>query len=71
MSLGPIGNASAVPQAAGETAIKKTQANGAAAIRIVYGDESKMAVLTAHMNRMTGFYAMVKPLIDSAKGGEH
>ncbi len=71
MSLGPIGNSSSVAQAASEAPVKKTQNNGASAIRIVYGDESKMAVLSAHMNRMAGFYAAIKPMIDSAKGGEH
>jgi hypothetical protein len=71
MSLGPIGNSSSVAQAASEAPVKKMQNNGASAIRIVYGDESKMAVLSAHMNRMAGFYAAIKPMIDSAKGGEH
>lgn len=71
MSLGPIGNASAATQTASETAVKKTSSNGASAIRIVYGDESKTAVLTAHVNRMAGFYAAVKPVIHSAKGGDH
>ncbi len=68
MSLGPIGNPSAAPQAASEAAVKKTSSNGASAIRIVYGDESRTAVLTAHVNRMADFYAAVRPLIDSAKG---
>ena len=71
MNLGPIGNSSSVAQAASEASAKKTQSNGASAIRIVYGDESKMAVLSAHMNRMAGFYAATKPMVDSAKGGEH
>ncbi len=71
MNLGPVGNASAASQAASEATVKKSQPNGASHIRIVYGDESKTAVLTAHVNRMTGFYAAVKPLINNAKGGDH
>ena len=71
MSLGSVGNSSSLLQINSEATVKKPQSNGSNAIRIVYGDESKMTVLTAHVNRMAGFYAAVKPMIDSAKGGDH
>ena len=71
MNLGSLGNTSSLPQVSSESAVKKSQSNISGAIRIVYGDESKMTVLTAHVNRMAGFYAAVKPMIDSAKGGDH
>ena len=71
MSLGSVGNSSSLLQINSEATVKKPQSNGSNAIRIVYGDESKMTVLTAHVNRMVGFYAAVKPMIDSAKGGDH
>lgn len=70
MNLGSVGNSSLLPQVSGESAVKKSQSNGSSAIRIVYGDESKMTVLTAHINRMAGFYAVVKPMINSAKDGD-
>ena len=71
MNLGAVGNSASLPQVSSEAAVKKPQSNASSAIRIVYGDESKMTVLTAHMTRMAGFYAAVKPMIDSAKGGDH
>lgn len=69
MNLGSVGNSSSLPQVSSEAGVKKSQSNDGSAIRIVYGDENKMKVLTAHVNRMAGFYAAVKPMIDSARGG--
>jgi hypothetical protein len=69
MNLGSVGNASSLPQVGSEAAIKKSPSPGGNAIRIVYGDESKMTVLTAHVNRMAGFYAAVKPMLNGA--GDH
>ena len=66
MNLGSVGNSSSLPQVSSESSVKKSQNNSSSAIRIVYGDESKMTVLTAHVNRMAVFYAAVKPMINSA-----
>ena len=68
MNLSSVGNSSSLPQVSSESSVKKPQSNGGNAIRIVYGDESKMTMLTAHVNRMAGFYAAVKPMINSTNG---
>jgi len=65
MSLGPIGNTSAVPQVATDSGEKKVAANGSSHIKTIYGDDSKKNTLSAHVNRMSGFYASVKSTIDS------
>jgi len=71
MNLGSVGNSSLLPQVSSESAVKKSPSNRSSAIRIVYGDESKMTVLTAHINRMADFYAAVKPMMNSTKGGDN
>ena len=67
MNLGPVGNSSVTSQNNLEGEAKKASTNGVSHIKTVYGDASKTSMLTAHMNRMMGFYASVKPVIDNAK----
>ncbi len=71
MSLGPIGNFSAAAQTSSDTAIKKSESNGANSVRFIYGDNSKTATLASHINRMMGFYTSLKPLLNGEKIGNH
>ncbi len=71
MGIGGIGNTSVAQQTALEGGAQKVATNSTGSIKNLYGDASKTSMLSAHMNRMAGFYANVKPIIHNAIGEGH